>query len=522
MGGLEVGADVVFGGIVIGEVISLTGLVDEERFGDRLVRLLVAVEIQPGRLGLGADADAAVTLEFLEFAVDRGLRAQLQSAGLLGGVQIALEQVENAPDAQISIEDEPLPILPTIPANLSDFADTAQGVFNRVNALPIEELLESALTVMANVNSLLTSEGTVETPGEVLSLLGDVRSLVASEGVQNIPGQAADVMATLQNSAREIDVLVQSLVEAGAAEALVQALESADEAANTVYEAMEEVPETLDGVDAAIASLDALIQDVDALPIDMTVDRVNGILTGVEELVTAPATQALPADVQATLQRVQDLLTQLRDEGIVASAARTIEATETAVQDVAAALDPILQEARRAASAVAEAAEGTPQIVARANQIAAELEALVGEASELPLDELANRASNLLNTANTLLGSEDVARLPGALSDALAEVQRVLIQVQEGGLVENANSTLAAAEDAATQIARAAQQLPSIASRLNTVLAEAEELISGYQVNGSLGSEARSTLRDIRAAAKSVDSLTRAIERNPNSLLFGR
>ncbi len=92
--GLEVGADVEFGGIIVGRVSGLTGVLDEETFGDRGVRLLTTIELQPGKMGLDPDATQADVLDFMQFAVRNGLRAQLTSASLLGGLQVALVQLE--------------------------------------------------------------------------------------------------------------------------------------------------------------------------------------------------------------------------------------------------------------------------------------------------------------------------------------------------------------------------------------------------------------------------------------------
>lgn len=638
--GLEVGADIVYAGVPVGTVQSLTGLVNEERFGDQAVRLLVTLEIQPGNLGLGVDADQELTLDFFQFAVERGLRAQLQSAGLLGGVQVALVQQDNAPEAELDLDAEPLPILPAIPAEVSDFNDTARGVFNRVNALPIEELLQSAMQVLDNVNVLLADESTRETPGEVVGLLGDVRALVASEGVQGLPDQASDILTSFNATAQELEGVVRELAEAGTVDALVGALTAAEEAADAVIVAVEDAPETLEAIDLAVIEFEEFIAEIEALPLDQIVARADTTLAEVNELLGSDATQGLTADVSgvlletrglladvrasgmidnangaidtleltvtdlsgriapildealiaaqsisettegvpqliatveslaaeidaltgdvralplnevvartnellattdallssegvrtlpdeagAVLTELQAVLAEVRERGLIDGAAETLQGVQSALLNVSTQLQPTLEAARQAAESVAEAAEGTPALVEQAERIAADIEVLTEQASTLPLEEIANRTSALLDSANTLVASEDTQRLPGALADALGEVQRLLIEVQEGGLIENANTTLTATGQAAEQVAAATQQLPGLVSRMNTLLAEAEGLISGYQASGALGSEARSTLRDIRAAAQSVDNLARAIERAPNSLLFGR
>lgn len=746
--GLEVDADVEFGGIRVGRVAALTGVLDEEQFGDRGVRLLTTVELQPGQMGLDPGSSPEEVLDFMEFAVQSGLRAQLQSASLLGGLVIALEQFDDVPPAEIDTDAEPFPRVPSVQAELSDFADTAEGVFNRINNLPIEELLSSAIDVLDNVNAVLASEGTRETPEAVLALIQDVRALIASEAVQNLPGQAAGTMAAFQNSAEELERIIAELAEVDAVGALVDALEAAEEAADEVYIAVDEVPETLDLVDEAVAeletliatvnrlplesvvgevegsvaalrqllaseatqgltgdvsellttveglvgdiraagivetanatmeevtaalgrleaeltpllaearttlaqaqravagvpalindlsslanSLDIVVDDVAALPLDTiagnvdavlgrvdallagdaaqavpgnvnallgdarqllsdlsalvddvrdagltdtanatladlrgainevvgdlrpilanasesvpqvldnvenlsgevddllreigdlplddTVTRLNSVLSSVDELVSSEATRGMPGRVNALLVEARDLVEQLAESGLIEEATRTVVTTNGAIAQLTESLEPVLAEAERAARQVAAAADAAPEIAERAKRVADQIELFVADIADLPLPELADRATTLLDSANALVASEDTQRLPGAAADALGEIERLLIQIQDGGLIENANGAL-------VSVNRAATRLPGVLDSVGVLLTQTGTVISGYEAQGQLGAEVRSTLREIAEAAQSVDSLARQIERAPNSLLFGR
>lgn len=632
--GLEVGADVELGGIVVGQVSGLTGVLDEETFGDRGVRLLTTLELQPGKMGLDPDATAEEVYDFMEFAVDSGLRAQLMSASLLGGLQIGLVQLDDVGAAELDTEAEPYPRIPSVPADLTDFADTAEGVFNRVNNLPIEELLDNAILVMQSVSRVLNSDGVRETPDEVLALLGDVRSFVNSEGIRDIPDQAGETMAALSSTAAQLNDVVTRLNEAGAVTALVDALEAAEEAADSVYVTMEDGPETLDEINEAVNELTELIattndlplasvvaetegsiaalrqllaapatqgltddvstllaeveglvadvrqaglvetanatllelqatvnevaaeitpvlaqveeaissaqgsidrvpglmENIDALsvtlnqvageigqlPLDQAVANVNDLLVSLDEVASAPGVQTLPAEVQATLAEAQRVLEGLSEEGgLIDRATAFVQTSEASVAEIRAALRPVLREAQRAAVSVADAAETAPEVADRAKRVADQIELLVNEAADLPLGEIGERTSTLLDSANTLIASPETQRVPGALSDALEEVQRLLIQIQEGGLIENANATLAS-------VRGAADRLPVLLNDVGLLLDRTGTVVSGYEAGGQLGSAVQATLRDIQDAATSVDALARQLERNPNSLLFGR
>ncbi|KAF0675372.1 MlaD family protein [Profundibacterium mesophilum] len=756
--GLEPGAIVEYRGINVGKVSALTGLVDEERFGDSGVRLLATLELQPGKMGLGVETTEQEALDYLGNEVENGLRAQLQNASILGGLRISLIEMDSPIEAELDMDAAPYPMLPSTPADLSDFADTAEGVFNRVNALPIEELLGSAINVMDSVNRVLNDPALTDTPNEVLALLGDVRGLVTSDGVQRIPQDASQTLVSVQEAIGQFEGLLASMRDAGTVEALTEALVAAQEAADSVTGAVDGIPAltaqaqdavaSLDGLiakaeglpleallgdataalgevtrllsdpatqglpqtardavaeaqgliadlrgsgmiedaqatidtartavtqiaealtpvlaqaqqaasdisgaisgvpgvvaradavgaqletllaeintlplDAVLArtqallgsanalvaapatqqlpaelaaslaearglvtdlresaiidnsaatietarqtveqiagavepvlaqaqqaasdisgavagvprivtqaegiaaQIDTLLSDVNSLPLDTVMARVAAILASAEALVSTPAMQQLPADASLALAGVRGVLDQISNSGLVTSTTRTLDVTRASVEELSAALQPVLAEARRAASAIAEASDEVPGVVARADAIAAEIEALVAGVGEVPLEEVVRRASDLLATAERLIGSEETQQVPGALTAALGEVDRLLSEIREGGLLERTNETITSAGVAADAIAAAANDLPTLVTRLDGVLGEASTVLGGYRADGTLGSEARAALRDIREAAKSVNSLARMLERNPNSLLLGR
>ncbi len=361
--GLEVGADVELGGIVVGQVSGLTGVLDEETFGDRGVRLLTTLELQPGKMGLDPDATAEEIYDFMQFAVDSGLRAQLMSASLLGGLQIGLVQLDEVAEAELDLEAEPYPRIPSVPANLTDFADTAEGVFNRVNNLPIEELLDNAILVMQSVSRVLNSDGVREAPDEVLGLLGDVRSFVNSDGIRNIPDQAGETMAALSSTAGQLNDVVTRLNEAGAVTALVDALEAAEEAADSVFVTMEDGPETLDEINEAVNELTELIATTNDLPLASVVAETEGSIAALRELLAAPATQGLTSDVSTLLTEVEGLVADVREAGLVETANATLLELQATVNEVAAEMLPVLSEAEEAIASAQGSIDRVPGLM---------------------------------------------------------------------------------------------------------------------------------------------------------------
>ncbi|MGC9420133.1 MAG: MlaD family protein [Rhodovulum sp.] len=389
--GLAVDAPVDLGGLRVGQVTALTGIVDAERFGDDRVRLAATLAIRPGQLGLEEGAGPEAALDYLETRVTEGLRARLVTASLLtGGLKVELVEVANAAPATLETDAVPNPVIPTAPADLADVAATAEGLYNRINALPIEQVMDSAIAALENVARLTGSEDIRAVPGEVRALLGEARGLVGSEDTQALP-------ARLSAAVGELETLVARLNEGDTAGRLTAALDAAAAAAA--------------GVDTALAGVPGLV------------DRLNGIAANAETV---------------------------------------------------------------------------------------------------PLDELAARLSALLDAADRLIDTDAARALPADLSAALAELRAVLAELREGGVVENANATLASARSAADDISAAAQDLPEVLARARAVLDQAAATIRGYDASRGVGRDLGPAIREVERAARAVSDLARTLERNPNSILFGR
>jgi paraquat-inducible protein B len=519
--GLTVGAPVELSGLKIGEVESLSGIVNYDQFGDSRVRLNVVLSIQPARLGLPDEVTSEAALAFLQNRVVAGLRARLASASLLtGGLKVELVMVEDSPSARLVGEVGDLPVLPTTQNETSDASATVEGVFTRINNLPIEELLNSAITFMDSAESLVSSEDIRATPGDLRALLGEVQGLVASDDVRNIP-------VSLNATLTRVEALVAELEKERVATKLAEVLTSAASAVSVVETSVAGVPallaqieavaakvETLElnelvtEVTALIRSAEAMVDsdDVKALPgaVKRTLDEVNvtlsegrSLLGEVQGLVASDDVQNIPVTLNATLMRVEGLVTQLEQERITAK------------------ISEVLDSALNAAQTVEESVAGVPALITQ-------IEAVAAKAESLEINELIAELTGLTKAAEAVVGAEDAKALPGSLKRALDEVNYTLQELREGGAIENVNQTLASARNAADSIAVSSKDLPKIVERLTALFAQAGRTIEGYNKGDQISREAQTTMRDIQKAADALASLARSIERNPNSLLLGR
>ena len=399
--GLTIGSAVQLGGVQVGEVTSIAGITDEARFGDGRVRLSATLRMVPSRIGFTAsddqDIDAAF-LDFIERRVGEGLRARLANASILTpGLRVELVDDPGAGDASLDRTTDPFPQIPTIAPNVTDVTTTVQDLLQRVEALPVEDVLRSAVTFLDAASTLVASADTQAIPADVSATLDELRGTVAS----------------------------------------VRALVEADQIAA--------IPDT-------IASLSSSLSD--------TASRINAVVS------------------------------DLQDAELVSELSRSI-------------------------SAIGDTAEALPGLADQAS-------AVLNQAEQLSLQDLADRAQSLLASGEALLEQDSLRALPEELNATLADLRATLTALRDGGLVDNANAALASARGAAEAVAEASASLPELSARLNALAGQAGAALDDYAGDGQVGRDLTAALRQIEAAATSLDRLARQIARNPNSILTGR
>lgn len=388
--GLTTGSEVRFQGIRIGEVSDLNAIVVGEG-SNADVRLQAVLAIEPSRLGLSAGATADDALVLLSDFVARGLRARMVTGNILSGaLLVELVQINDALPAIMTRTSGLYPIIPTTDSQISDVAATAEGVLSRINALPVEELMDGAINLMDSIERLANDDSTRAAPASLVALLDEARDLIASEDIQAVP-----------------------------------------------------------------TDLRKVINDLDAI--------------------VARATEA----------------------------------------DLIGDLDTAFETAAKAAANIEVATQNLPQITAQ-------IETLIAKANSLELEALVTSATETLTAIDTFVSDEDTAALPGSLNAALDEMRGFLGAVREGGAIENVNAALASANDAAQAIEDAVGTLPALAERANALVTQTQAVINSYGERSRFSAETLATLRSIQEASDAIYSLSRTIERNPNSLLIGR
>lgn len=337
-------------------------------------------------------------------------------------------------------------------------------------------------------------------------MLSDLRTLVAESGLEEIPAEITAILASTRT-------VIDGLAEDEIVDSLTAALDATTGAVESLQSAAEGIP-------ALLAEVTALTAQARELPLEDLVASGVGVVEELQTLIRSEAVAALPVAVDAAIGDLRGLLVDIRDGGAIENVNATLASIRAVTDELAAAR---LTESLRTTLAAAETA------AANVSDSTSELPALVDNlsrlsetAAALPLDDLTVASTRLLGTADTFMASEGMADVPPQLSASLRELSLILTELREGGAVESLNQTLASADAAAEAVTRASQDLPALVARLSSVAARADTTLSSFGPGSEINRDTLLLLREVRDAARSVNSLVSALERRPNSVLFGR
>jgi paraquat-inducible protein B len=359
LNGLTTESDVMYEGLAVGRVTELGVDIDEARPEGEEVRQRITFVVAPSRLGLAPGASQQEAMKFLEDRVAKGLRARVASSGFLGISKVVdlVEQPLVPPDA-IDLAAKPYPIMPSVPPEVSDLGASAEGLFNRLGSLKLEELLQSATNMMDAITQVAASPDTQAIPKTLRTTLEDTQAAVA-----------------------DVKAMTQELRDANAAANLARALDEAAQAAEAVRLAAADVPGMVEQIDAAAAKVEEFgFAEISA--------EAEGILTDLRAMLGSEDAEKLPRNLSDTLEAASGLLNDLRDG------------------NAAGSLNEALGSARVAADEVAKAAQTLPELAERFQRLAARAEVVVAAyGGDSAFNQQARAMMNELSRAATAFGS---------------------------------------------------------------------------------------------------------------------
>ncbi|CAN5634360.1 MlaD family protein [soil metagenome] len=268
------------------------------------------------------------------------------------------------------------------------------------------------------------------------------------------------------------------------------------------------------------ASAEGVLDRVAGLPIEEILAGVVALIANVNTLVTDERIRAAPENFGLLLADMRGLVGSEEIQQAPAELSAPLASVRPVVDDAAEArlvanLSLALAEASRAAENVGSASEGLPVLIDSLNDLAR-------RTAELPLDELVRSTAGLVEGVEDFLVVEGMDALPTELARALAEVQLLLADLRGGGAVDSLNAALASTEDAAAAVQSAMASLPALVQQLSAVAGRADQALATVSPGSEINRDTLLLLREVRDSARAVNSLVSALERRPNSVLFGR
>lgn len=295
--GLNPGAPVTFQGVTVGSVTEVRIEFNPDTLD---VRIPVFVEIEPARIvRLGATGEE--TGYRGDELVAAGMRAQLVPQSLVTG-QLAVN-LDFHPDTPVNLVNADLgvPEIPTIPSGLL-------AIMERIEKIPIQELVESAISLVKNLDEVVDSQELKSSLSSVAAglaefeellktvnadagpIMGNVRAGTAeansflAEASQVLNSVSTDLEATLVDLRKlvgDIDNEVRPLSRSiqDAAESAESALDQAEVTLKTADGAISRDSPLRRDLEAALRNLAAASKSVRNLA-DQLERNPNAILTG--------------------------------------------------------------------------------------------------------------------------------------------------------------------------------------------------------------------------------------------------
>ncbi|MFV0335746.1 MAG: intermembrane transport protein PqiB [Tropicimonas sp.] len=252
------------------------------------------------------------------------------------------------------------------------------------------------------------------------------------------------------------------------------------------------------------ATAQGFLTRIGDLPIEDVLKSASDMMNSITAIASSQETRAIPGALRSTIDETQATMTELRSV-----------ATQLNEDEVVASLRAALNSASEAADAVSLAAKDVPQMVE-------DIDAAAKSVDEIAFAEISAEAQGILSDLRAMLGTEDAEQLPRNLSNTLEAASGLLNDLRDGNAAGSLNNALDSASTAADEVARAAQGLPALITRLERTAGRAESVMAAYGERSAFNSEAVNMLRELRRATEAFGSLARMIERNPRAFIMGR
>jgi paraquat-inducible protein B len=197
VGGLNIGAPVVFRGVRIGSVRDVVLRADSTTL---IFTIPVYIEIEPDKMLIIGTRPRQLG-QNLKTLIDRGLRASLETQSIVTGqMQVGLDFRPEKPAKFAEFKhDQTTPEIPTIATPMQELAQ-------KVHKIPIEQIFENLNSTLAAIDKFVTSPIIPDAFQSLNQTLADARKLV-----QNVDNRIGPLVSSVEGTVNDYGKLAQNV-----------------------------------------------------------------------------------------------------------------------------------------------------------------------------------------------------------------------------------------------------------------------------------------------------------------------
>lgn len=260
--GLQVGSDVRFGGVRIGQVKSIQVLIDASQ-NRKIIPVVVSLNdkdlanIRVAGAGNGLDLR---TIEGVEKAVESGLRARMMQQSLLTGqLYIEFDMVPDLPGFFYDpVIDPDLPVVPTVATEIDELiAGVADGL-KKLAELDIEGVLEETKKLITSASARVNDLRADEIGDNLVEISANIRKLTGDQAISRAIDDFEETLAQTREMAAKMNRSLDPLLED-----LAEVVKSTNASLARIEEATGDITEATDPRAPSLLRLQSVLDDAE-------------------------------------------------------------------------------------------------------------------------------------------------------------------------------------------------------------------------------------------------------------------
>ncbi len=267
VGGLNIGAPVVFRGVKIGSVTDVILRIDP---GKLIFTIPVYIEIEPNKFRVIGVRPKQLGQNLKTF-IDRGLRATLEMQSIVTGqMQVGLDYYPDKPAKFAAVRfDTKTPEIPTVPTPMQELA-------KKIQKLPLDEIFQKVLSAVDGIEKVVNSPELKQTVHSINEAAKEVKPVSAHlqetlkdvrKLVQNVEAQVGPLASNLNETVREARGTVKNIDSqiGPLKESIQKTIKSAESTLVVAQKAIENIEGGVGENSTLIYQLNKTLEEVTAL-----------------------------------------------------------------------------------------------------------------------------------------------------------------------------------------------------------------------------------------------------------------